>query len=92
MGKEGTVHAAMKDAEKVSGGPAAAHISVLRYLYRSALARYPTDSEVKHLMSDKTRHLPRVSPGVQNTPAGWEAYYQDVFWALLNCNEFFLNH
>ena len=64
----------------------ASHTTVLKYLYRSALARYPSDVEMKHLLSDKMKVLPRSK---QDT---WEGYYQDVFWALLNSNEFILNH
>ncbi len=38
------------------------------------------------------RLLPRVNPAQQNTPQAWVGYYQDIFWALLNSNEFILNH
>jgi hypothetical protein len=31
-----------------------------------------------------------AAPGV--APGGELAFYQDVFWALLNTNEFMLNH
>jgi hypothetical protein len=84
MSKDGTVAAALREK-------GANHQSVLKYLYRSALARYPSDAEMKHLLSDKMKHLPRVK-GPQNDAAAWEGYYQDVFWALLNSNEFILNH
>src|SRR5207237_113814 len=85
MGKDGTVAAALRE-------PGANHDTVLRYLYRSALARYPSQTELAHLKSDKMRLLARVNPAQQNSPAAWEGYYQDVFWALINSNEFILNH
>ena len=51
-----------------------------------------TQTELAHLKSDKMRLLARVNPAQQNSPAAWEGYYQDVFWALINSNEFILNH
>ena len=46
---------------------------------------------MSRLLTEKMRHLPREK-GNQNTAAAWEGYYQDIFWALLNSNEFILNH
>jgi hypothetical protein len=80
---DGTVAHAMKNYNN----PAA----ILDYLYKAALSRSPTQREREHLLSSKMRWLPREKGG-QDTPAAWEGYYQDVFWALLNCNEFILNH
>jgi hypothetical protein len=85
MGKEGTVAAALREK-------GANHETVMRYLFRSALARDPSGAEMKSLLSNKMRLLPRVPQGKQNNPEAWEEYYQDVFWALLNSNEFILNH
>jgi len=79
MSKDGTVAAALREK-------GANHTTVLKYLYRSALSRYPSDAELKHLLSDKMKVLPRSKQD------SWEGYYQDVFWALLNSNEFLLNH
>ena len=31
-------------------------------------------------------------PAPRDPVAFWTGYYQDVFWALLNSNEFILNH
>jgi len=85
MGKDGTVAAAMRTSKD--------HGEAMNYLYKSALSRPPTAIEMKHLLSDKIRLMPnRPTTAPQNTPAAWEGYYQDIFWALLNSNEFILNH
>jgi hypothetical protein len=85
MSKEGTVAFAVAKY-------GASHAKVLDYLYKAALSRPPSKAETEHLLSNKMRILPRVNPGAQNTPEAWLGYYQDVFWSLLNCNEFILNH
>jgi hypothetical protein len=84
MSKDGTVAAAIREA-------GATPKTALQYLYKAALSREPTPAELAHMMSAKMRLLPREK-GPQNTPAAWEGYYQDIFWALLNSNEFILNH
>ncbi len=69
---------------------------MLVYLYRTTLSRDPTPGEVKYIIGNfndrrGTRWLPRDRSN-QNTHAAYEQYYQDIMWALLNCNEFILNH
>jgi len=83
MGKEGTVAAAMRFSSN--------HKQAMDYIYKAALSRSPTKLEMEHLLSKQMRNLPREK-GNQDTPAAWEGYYQDIFWALLNSNEFILNH
>ncbi len=83
--REGTVQYALlahgNSAEKI-----------LDYLYKAALSRPPSAGEVKHILyNPKMRLLPRANTP-QNTPEAWRGYYEDVFWALLNSNEFILNH
>jgi hypothetical protein len=68
------------------------HARVLNYLYLAALSRPPSKTEAEHILSNRMRFLPRVNPGVQNSLQAWRGYYEDVFWALLNSNEFILNH
>lgn len=81
----GTVSIAMKE-RGVSPRKA------LDRLYLAALNRPATDKEAAKILNDATfRALPRV-PGAAAQPAFWTAYYQDIFWALLNSNEFILNH
>jgi hypothetical protein len=87
MANDGTVAAALRESKNFS------HQAAMDYLYKAALTRPPTEAEMKKLLSDKIRLLPpRPTTGPQNTPAAWEGYYQDIFWALLNSNEFILNH
>ena len=60
-------------------------------LYLAALNRPPTAMEyAKILDNPKQRELPRVPANAPS--ASWAAYYQDIFWAILNSNEFILNH
>jgi hypothetical protein len=47
--------------------------------------------EVSDLLSPRMFTLSRV-PNALNNPNFWTGYYQDIFWALLNSNEFILNH
>jgi hypothetical protein len=61
---------------------------VIKELFMAALNRPPTPTELAEL------HRPR--PSGKNAavyPAAFDgAYFQDLFWALLNSNEFILNH
>lgn len=58
--------------------------SVLHDLYLAALSRPPTNSE-----SVKIRRILDTAPVKKLDPV---APWQDLFWALLNSNEFLLNH
>jgi hypothetical protein len=58
---------------------------ILDYLYLAALNRYPTAKE-HALIFDRGRA--RGAGDLKNPLASW----QDLFWALLNSNEFILNH
>jgi hypothetical protein len=61
--------------------------SVLNELYLASLNRFPTAAEYKALNEE----LDHIAKGrVKNRDPN--ALYQDVFWALLNSNEFLLNH
>jgi hypothetical protein len=59
---------------------------VINDLYMAALNRPPRPTEVKQILAKI--HLRAVRAG-KDTPA---AAYEDLFWALLNSNEFILNH
>lgn len=52
----------------------------IRALYLAALGRLPTSSEMKGLTGMMGRYPDRLSA------------YQDLYWALLNSNEFIVNH
>jgi hypothetical protein len=58
--------------------------AMLDYLYLAALNRLPTSSE-----SGRILQVSRTAPVKSRDGLG---FWQDVFWALLNSNEFILNH
>jgi len=70
--------------------------SAVSELYIAALNRPPTEGELKRILDPRTYLLPRVSTSARPTPAQveefWTGFYQDLFWAILNSNEFYLNH
>jgi Protein of unknown function (DUF1549)/Protein of unknown function (DUF1553) len=82
MGREGTVSYAIA-ARGTSPD------RVIDYLYKAALTRPPTKTELAHMLNPNMRNL---RMGFPNTPDAWRGYYEDIFWALLNSNEFILNH
>jgi hypothetical protein len=84
--KDGTV-AKVLQARAASQNAAKA---ALGDLFLAALNRPPTTKETNDLLSPKMFQLPLSKSS--NQQAFWTAYYQDVFWALLNSNEFILNH
>jgi hypothetical protein len=58
--------------------------AILDYLYMAALNRPPTAAEASRIMK-----IYRTAP-VKNQDG--LSFWQDAFWALLNSNEFILNH
>jgi len=58
--------------------------AILDYLYMAALNRPPTAGEAVKIMQ-----IYRIAP-VKNKDG--LSFWQDLFWALLNSNEFILNH
>jgi hypothetical protein len=63
----------------------------MRTLYLAALNRPPTETEYKKILSPRVISMPRAKSNPQQMEF-WNAFYQDLFWALLNSNEFILNH
>jgi hypothetical protein len=62
----------------------------MQAIYLAALNRVPTPNEYSRMLSQRMVALPRVrKPADKNFVS---AFYQDLFWALLNSNEFMLNH
>jgi hypothetical protein len=61
-------------------------------LFKAALNRPPTAKEITKILDPKTFSFRPGAPAPRDPVAFWTAYYQDVFWALLNSNEFILNH
>jgi hypothetical protein len=66
----------------------------IAYLFLAALNRPPTEAEYRRLLVPQMRMLLGVrSPRTpQETVESYVAFYQDLFWAILNSSEFFLNH
>jgi hypothetical protein len=59
-------------------------------LYMAALNRPPSDAEYQRILNPRVMNLPRLNPRPDRN--FYHAFYQDLFWALLNSNEFILNH
>jgi hypothetical protein len=72
------------------------HQAVINYLYLTTLCRMPTKHELQTIANQKTFELPgQPHPFTMKGPEArnfWKTYYEDLLWALLNCNEFYLNH
>jgi hypothetical protein len=69
-------------------------------LYLHILSRPPSKAEMDDLVSPKTYNFflkkgggPAIPPPPTALPATfWQNYYEDIAWALVNSNEFILNH
>ncbi len=71
--------------------------SVIRDLFLATLNREPTERElntvVKELAYPALPYSPqRAKASAEDTRRWPDHKYQDVLWALLNSNEFLLNH
>jgi hypothetical protein len=86
--KEGTVAAIVKRR----GSTPASLRYVVNDLFLHTLTRPPTDKELADLTRKEVYSFRPGSRTQPNTPQFWHHYYQDIFWALLNSNEFILNH
>ena len=69
--------------------PKANQQAALTQLFYAALNRPPTEKEVARML-DPARM--KLGPPAVIDYTFFRAYCQDVFWALLNTNEFILNH
>ena len=65
---------------------------VIDLLFKAALNRPPTAKEINKILDPKIYSYRPGAPIPQNQVVFWTNYCQDVFWALLNSNEFILNH
>jgi hypothetical protein len=61
----------------------------IRELFLLALNRPPTEKEMRTIISQFQLRDPRVGMNDYKNP---HRRYEDLFWALLNSNEFILNH
>lgn len=71
----------------------------MTYLFLSGLNRPPNAKETESILGGSARArairtLPKVpAPKTASEQlAFWTGFYQDMFWAILNSNEFILNH
>jgi hypothetical protein len=66
----------------------------VRYLFLAALNRPPTAAEYQRLLSPRMINMPRAKrpQNAKEQAEYWAGFYQDLFWAVLNSSEFFLNH
>ena len=60
-------------------------------LFMHTVGRPATQKEINDIRSMDYYRFPRVKGAVLNAQF-WTNYYQDIMWALLNSNEFILNH
>ena len=63
----------------------------MEILFKAALNRPPNQMEIDTILSPTTFNFSKM-PANRDPVDFWTGYYQDVFWALLNSNEFILNH
>ncbi len=78
----------------VFSGSKAPTPAAFNHLYLAALNRPATAAEIAKLQDPKMYMF--FNPALKGKMPGADAfaigYYQDIFWALLNSNEFILNH
>jgi hypothetical protein len=88
VAKEGTVRV----VEQNRGASYKSLPMVIQDLYMHALSRPATKDEVIYMMSMNSFNFRPGSKTQPTTPQFWSNYYEDIMWALLNSNEFILNH
>jgi hypothetical protein len=69
--------------------------AAMDYLFKAGLNRPPTAGEYKDILGKASMiALPKVPAPktAQQVQDFWIGFYQDLFWAVLNSNEFILNH
>jgi hypothetical protein len=64
----------------------------MKDLYLAALNRPPTPAEYTRILTPKMYNFRPGTPAPKDAQAFWTGFYQDLFWAVLNSNEFILNH
>jgi hypothetical protein len=86
--KSGTVNAIVQKR----GASLASLPMAVNDMYLATISRPPTQKEINDYKSPNFYRFRPESKTVPNTPEFWRAYYEDIMWALLNSNEFILNH
>jgi hypothetical protein len=91
--QEGTVADVLRKVTKTKRSFPEQAREAMKDLYLAALNRPPTTAEYSRVLNPKTYMFrPEVMKAQVNSQAFWTGFYQDMFWALLNSNEFILNH
>jgi hypothetical protein len=88
---KGTVALAIAYGSRVRGAPAEREGAAIRYMYLTALNREPTKREMAAILPQfaLSNRNPQLRMNDLRNP---NRRYEDLFWALLNSNEFILNH
>jgi hypothetical protein len=86
--KDGTVAV----VEKNRGASYKSLPMAIQDMYLHALSRPATKQEVNDIMTPIMFNFRAGSKTQPTTSQFWSNYYQDIMWALLNSNEFILNH
>jgi hypothetical protein len=91
---KGAVELALQRNGRIVGNNFALnHQGVISYLFLAGLNRLPTQKEITTITSANTFNLPGTKVNNANEVRNfWKGYYEDVLWAMVNSNEFFLNH
>jgi hypothetical protein len=93
---KGAVEVAMQQIDKGGLANPAAHSTIIQHMYKSVLSRPAAQHEVGTILNPKTYLLPGTANPFTMQPAQartfWKTYYEDLLWAMVNSNEFFLNH
>ena len=64
--------------------------AAMTQLYLAALNRPPNDRELNRVLSKEVMRFYKMPSRYDQ--AFYQGFFQDMFWALLNSNEFILNH
>ncbi len=86
--KDGAVDAVVKKR----GSSYASTPMAVRDMYVQVLSREPTQKELRDFATPGFFNFRGTSKTQPTTPQFWTNYYQDVMWALINSNEFIMNH
>jgi hypothetical protein len=89
--ENGQVSAVTKKFQGIKGAiPRPTQVLAVKELFVAALNRQPTEKELGSMLDPARMKLGLQQPIIDGP--FFRSYCQDLFWALLNSNEFILNH